>query len=153
MNAPILAFLQNMWVRRPDDLRRAIAKNGEEFRMMFMRYALFAGCKTGRNLKKAFGEELIDRIVFEETTREIAGDPKTIFPADLKHIAACLAHHKPKIVLTFGKIAKDALLECNLPVALIFIHAHHPASRNPGSWKTLTDAAQKLREHLEGLPC
>lgn len=152
----ILAFLQNMWVKRPDEVRRLIARHGEEFRVRFMRRALFAGCKTGRNLRKAFGEELIEQIVFEETTREIAGDPKTIFPADLAHIKACLEHHQPKVVLTFGQIALDALLACrqgpNLGVAsgstLLHIHAHHPASRHPGSFQTLLLAAAEVRVHL-----
>ncbi len=142
----ILAFLQNMWVRDPERIKRDIAKYGEELRMRYIEYALFAGCKTGRMLKKAFGEELIEQITFEETTREIAGDPKTIFPADLAHIRQCLEHHKPRVVLTFGQIAHDAVQPLVGPIR--HIHAHHPASRHPGSFNTLMLAAADLRKFL-----
>ena len=140
-----LAFLQNMWVKRPEETRRAIERFGETYRVRLIRYALFAGCKTGRNLKRTFGDELIERIVFEETTREIAGDAKTIFPADPAHIKAVLAHHRPLVVLTFGGIAHEAVRPYWTGK---YIHAHHPASRHPESWQTLVDAAKELRCHL-----
>ncbi len=142
----ILVFLQNMWVRDPERVKRDIAKHGEELRLRYIEYCLFAGCKTGRNLEKAFGDDLIELMTFEETTREIAGNPKTIFPADLAHIKQCLEHHRPSVVLTFGQIAHDAVQP--LLGSIHHIHAHHPASRHPDSYKTLTDAAAKLREHL-----
>ena len=146
----ILAFLQNMWVRDPERVKRDIAKHGEELRLRYIEYALFAGCKTGRNLKKAFGQELIDKIIWEETTREIAGDAKTIFPADLEHITKCFDVHKPEIVVTFGKIAEDSVSRawCNLELRPIHLRAHHPASRNPASYQTLADVAEKLKEYV-----
>lgn len=131
-----------MWVRNPDRVKAMIERQGEIFRLRFMRYSLFAGCKTGRNLQKAFGDELIEQITFEETTREIAGDPKIIFPADLGHIKACLELHKPTVVLAFGKIAHDAVRPLWTGE---YISAHHPASRNPASYQTLIDAASRLR--------
>lgn len=146
----ILAFLQNMWVRDPERIKRDIAKHGEELRLRFIEYALFAGCKTGRNLRKAFTEEVCDQIVWEETTREIAGDPKTIFPADLEHIAKCFQVHQPKVVLTFGAIAGEAVrpVLCKLDPKPHHIHAHHPASRHVDSYKTLIEAAAKLKEYV-----
>ena len=139
----ILAFLQNMWVRDPERVRRAIERDGESFRVYFMRFALFRGCKTGRMLKKAFGEELIEKIEFEETTRQIAGNPREIFPADLEHIRKALELHKPTIVLAFGEIAHKAVQPLWQGK---YIHAHHPASRAAGSWENLLSAAKQLRE-------
>ena len=146
MSTPVLAFLQNMWVRDPERLRQAIERGGEQFRLRMMRYSLFAGCKTGRNLKKAFGEELLERITFEETTREIAGDPKTIFPADLEHMRTVLVVHRPRVVVSFGAIAEAAVKQV---WAGVHIHAHHPASRHPDSMGTLYEAARRLREFPE----
>jgi hypothetical protein len=138
-----LAFLQNMWVIRPLEVRAILARHDEEFRVWFLRRLLFYRCKTGRNLTKAFGDELLANIVFEETTREIAGDPKTIFPADDKHIRAVIWKYKPVVVITFGQIAEAAV--CPIWNGK-HIHAHHPASRHKDSWQTLVDAAAELRK-------
>ncbi len=145
---PVLAFLQNMWVKNPERVKAEIKKHGEEYRTRLLRYCLFAGCKTGRNLTKAFGEDLLELIAFEETTREIAGDPKTIFPADASHIGNAITVHKPLIVVTFGTIAREAVQPYWTGM---FIKAHHPASRNTASYQTLTDAATRLRGLLTDL--
>ena len=151
MNKPVLAFLQNMWVKHPDRVKASIAQHGEEFRLKLMRTFLFMGCKTGRNLTKAFGEELLAHITFEETTREIAGDPKTIFPADTHHIHACIEKHQPRIVLAFGQIAYDAvsvIADQWTGQPFLYVAAHHPASRHPASWNTLLEAAAKVQNEL-----
>lgn len=140
-----LAFLQNMWVRNPERVRKTIERDGEEFRRKFMRYALFAGCKTGRILTKIFGEEALERIEFEETTRQISGNPKEIFPADLEHMAAAIKEHQPKIILAFGAIAHNALTQIGQSD---YIRAHHPASRHPDTFQNLTTAARLLQEKL-----
>lgn len=141
-----LAFLQNMWVRNPERIKNAIARDGEGFRRYFMRYALFAGCKTGRMIKKAFDHELIEQIEFEETTREISGNPKEIFPADLKHIEESIARHNPHVIIAFGAIAHKAVEP--LAKSRPYIYAHHPASRHPSSFETLVGAANELRRYV-----
>jgi len=146
---PVLAFLQNMWVKHPERTKAAIARDGEEFRLTLMRMFLFMGCKTGRNLTKTFGDELIEQITFEETTREIAGDANTIFPADLIHMRACIEKHQPKIVLAFGQIAHDAVSSMRTAAdPWVYVSAHHPASRHPTSWNSLLAAAAKVQNEL-----
>lgn len=159
MNKPILAIMQNMWVREPARTEAAFAKHGEAFRLKYMETVLFMGCKTGRVLKQVFGEELIRQMVFEETTRKIADNPKTIFPADLEHMGKCVMDHKPKVILTFGKIAEEAVLQlCETQgwgrlqldyVMPVLIHAHHPASRHIDSPRNLAEAAAKLKLALK----
>jgi hypothetical protein len=140
----IVAFLQNMWVRDPDRLKRAIERDGEELRIRMMEYALFAGCVTGRRLKSAFGE-LVEDIVWEETTREIADNPKTIFPAQPEHIKAVLEKYQPDVVLTFGKIAADAVK----PLwSGRIICAPHPAARQSDVPTRLLAAASELKSML-----
>jgi len=137
-----VAFLQNMWVKNPERVRADIQRHGEGFRLRFMKYALFAGCVTGRRLKAAFGD-LCDEIVWEETTREIAGDPKTIFPAQPDHIRAVLEKYKPDVVLTFGAIARLVVL----PLwSGRLIAAPHPAARQPDTIAKLQAAAAELRK-------
>ena len=148
---PVLAFLQNMWVKDPERIQKSIATHGEEFRMRLMRTFLFMGCKTGRNLTKAFGDQLLEQITFEETTRQIAGDAKTILPVDTHHIHEAIEKHQPRIVLAFGQIAHDAVSVVAgqwTGTPFVYIAAHHPASRHPTSWASLLAAAAKVREEL-----
>ena len=141
LNMKIVAFLQNMWVRDPERLKLAIERDGEELRIRMIEYALFAGCITGRRLKSAFGE-LCEEIVWEETTREIAGNPKTIFPAQPEHIKAVLEKYKPDVVLTFGKIAANSVRPLWGGQILCI---PHPAARQPETIQRLADAARELK--------
>jgi hypothetical protein len=143
----IVAFLQNMWVRDPERLKRAIKRDGEELRIRMMEYSLFAGCVTGRRLKAAFGE-LIEDIVWEETTREIADNPKTIFPAQPEHIKAVLEKYQPDVVLTFGKIAADSVK----PLwSGRIICSPHPAARQGDVPDRLAAAASELKSMMATL--
>lgn len=148
MSEPVfcLAFLQNMWVKDPERVRKAIEEDGEEFRRRFMRYALFAGCKTGRMITKAFGKSLVEAMEFEETTRVISGNPKEILPVDLVHMRNAIELHKPKVIIAFGAIAHNAMAQ--IPHAAKYIQAHHPASRHPDSYQNLVTAAKTLNSYL-----
>lgn len=151
----IVAFLQNMWVNNPERLRKAIAREeaketgaGEEFRRRMMEYALFAGCLTGRRLRAVFGD-LCEDIVWEETTREIADNPKTIFPAQPEHIRAVLKEFQPSIVLVFGAIAREAVTPLWTGLAADLICAPHPAARQADVMERLLEAAAKLSERMK----
>lgn len=151
MNKPVLAFLQNMWVKDPARVKASIARHGEAFRLELMRRFLFAGCKTGRNLTKTFGDELLAQMTFEETTREIAGDAKTILLVDTHHIHECIEKHRPRIVVAFGQIAHDAVsmvADQWTGQPFVYVKAHHPASRHPASWNSLLEAAAKIQNEL-----
>ncbi len=149
-----VAFLQNMWVKNPVKTKAAIERHGESFRLKFMEYALFAGCTTGRRLKIAFPEYLRKVIVWEETTREIADNPKTIFPAQPDHIRKVIETHQPKIVLAFGKIAADSVFRVLSDMTfapgansrdITFITAPHPAARQTDTLDKLKKAAEQMR--------
>ncbi len=137
-----VAFLQNMWVKDPARVRLMIEHHGEEYRLRVMKYFLFAGCLTGRRLRAAFGD-LCEEIVWEQSTREIADNPKTIFPAQPEHIKAVLEHHKPDAVLTFGRIARDAVSPLWKG---ILIACPHPAARQPDTMAKLKAAAADLQK-------
>ncbi len=162
MNEPGLAFLQNMWVRNPERLKATIARaeardgSGEELRSRMIEYALFAGCPTGRRLKAAFGE-WIEQIAWDETTREIAGDPKTIFPPDPQHIEATIRKYQPRIIFAFGKIAAESVFQvlqattfshaAGWPRDIEFVTAPHPAARQPDTIRKLKEAAEKFKPY------
>lgn len=153
MSTKILAILQNQWVKDPDAVRRAIAnsKDPVAYRRRFNAYALFAGCMTGRRLRKEFGA-LCDEIVWEEASTQIGGHAASSFPADLNHIRAAIADVKPSIVIGFGKIACDALRAEGVSgrgVGYTFIACQHPTARGLSSLPSLTHAASLVRDLIK----
>ena len=142
---PVLAFLQNMWVKDPARVERDIARLGEDYRRRVIEWSLFAGCLTGRRLKAAFPPWILAKIAWEESTRQIAGDSKTIFPPDPGHITAALAAYRPLVVITFGKIAGDAVQAL---WAGPLIRVPHPAARQLDTFARLQAASRELRASL-----
>jgi hypothetical protein len=135
-----LAFLQNMWVRDPQRVRDAIERYGEQYRMRVIHHSLFAGCLTGRRIHAAFGDELIKTITWEEASREIAGDSKTICTPDPEHIADKLEAYSPEVVITFGAVSFEAVKPLwSGPI----IRAPHPAARQPETIAKLKAAASE----------
>lgn len=105
----IVAFLQNQWVRDPVRVKAMIEKHGERYRQKFICFALFAGCLTGRRIRKAFGEEVVTSITWEETSKEIGDKASAFFPPDFDHINKVLIDTQPDIVIAFGSSATKAL--------------------------------------------
>lgn len=142
---PVLAFLQNMWVRDPRRVEQLIERYGEAYRRKLIRYALFAGCLTGRRIQKAFEIDLIEQMEFEEVSREISGHPSFVPTADLRHIRQALKYYKPRVVITFGKIAEQALQgEWRGPMVV----ALHPAARDSAIEANLCLSARTLKRLL-----
>lgn len=146
----ILAFLQNLWVKDPGRLRKIFELHGEEFRRQCIKWLIFHGGLTGRRIKSAFGDELVNRIVWEEASRVIAGDSRTICPPDPVHIKVCLETHKPKVVLTFGRIAAEAVRPIwdGYSAAAsgdLLLCCPHPAARQADTIAKLQAAAGQLR--------
>lgn len=150
----ILCFLQNVWVRDPEGLK-AIFKRRPEHRVEIIRRLLFAGCLTGRRIKACFGEDMLEHMIFEEASLEIAGDARTICLPDTDHIVACFEEYHPQIVLTFGKIAKDAVYSQWMVWTQFgriegkhFISCPHPAARQVDTIKRLKMAAEEIRRAI-----
>jgi hypothetical protein len=142
MKTPILAvaFLQNMYAAEPERLREIITKHGELARRLAVRRFLFGGCRTGRRLQAAFGS-MIDSIHWDESTPQIAGDTKTIFPADIEHMRRIVGEFKPRVVLTFGRIAGDAV---EAAWAGPVIKCPHPTARGMAVLPALNAASDTL---------
>src|SRR5580704_6078428 len=146
----ILAFLQNQWFKDPEKVRALFARRPDLRNDMIRRY-LFMGCHTGKQLRKAFGEALCDRIIWEEVSLQIGGHSASKFPADLKHMTEAIVRTQPDIILAFGRIASDAIAElnggkCPIPCTHIFF-APHPAARN-NPMAELVNMAQRVRAEL-----
>ena len=143
----VVAFLQNQWVRDPERLRAMIERDGEAFRRKFLKYALFAGCLTGRRIKAAFGE-LCDQIVWEEVTRQIGAYAGSAFEPDLEHCRAVLRFEAPNIVITFGRVAADALHQIKDCGEFYLLELPHPADRRGNTIARLHVGAGILHDLL-----
>ncbi len=154
LSCVVVAFMQNMWVRNPEKVKAMIARHGEDFRRRFIAYSLFRGCLTGRRLKAAFGV-LCDDIVWEESTREIGGTANSYFPANLDHMIDVARTYKPRIVVTFGAAAWNAVCDVQEKSSCLddcqFVRAMHPAARHPDIMGNLNEAADQLRRLVKQL--
>jgi len=157
----ILAIMQNMWLTRPEDHEAALAhaeelrgaEGREKFRRRFIHRALFAGCLSGRVLKKHLGT-LCDSIIWEEASRVVTNSASACPPADLGHLWATINETKPDIVITFGKIASDAVDSLLSPAfsferkfldrAVSFIQSPHPAARGAAMQESVREACAAL---------
>lgn len=148
----IVCFLQNQWFKNPERIKAMIEKHEhhetpEECREFYLKTFLFFGCHTGRMLKKAFGEELCQEIVWEEQSPILGGNANSKFPADYKHIGAVLQRHQPTHVIALGTMAKEALtlMKMQMSVNWILLKGPHPAARGNGILALLQDLAAKLK--------
>ena len=148
----ILVFLQNMWVKNPDRVKKILDKNPELWNSLCKDF-LFMGCITGKRIQNAFGE-LIEFMIFDETTKEIADSPKTIYKPDYMHIMNSVKLNKPNIILTFGNIAFDAVKTSykmspgNFATETI-IKCIHPAARQPQTIYELNYIADSIRDLIK----
>ena|ERR1700761_9019971 len=157
----IVAFMQNQWFDEPDEVRAMLDRQRdcgeftqeqmrEKVRRRLIHYALFAGCLSGRRLKKTFGE-MTQSIIWEEASREIGGHAASSFPADMDHIKAVLKEESPDVVLTFGKTATQAIevVRSLTTPTWEFIPCCHPAARHVTVEVDLLRAAEKLHKYID----
>lgn len=151
----ILAFLQNMWVKNPESSKKTLKRNPKIWNRMVKSY-LFTGCVTGSRIKKAFGEDLAFEIIYDECTKELADNPKTICKPDPKHILDTITAIQPDIIIMFGQIAQNAVGKVIAETHCITKHtelhsfkAPHPAARQPDTLSKLMDIAEKVRYSIQ----
>jgi hypothetical protein len=142
----VVAFLQNLWVKDPERAQRAIDKHG---RRHMIRNLIFVESKTGKRLRQAFGD-MVDQIVWEESTKEIASNPQTICFPDPEHIKEVLETYQPLVVIAFGTLAHRAVPLLCKP-GTHYISSPHPAARMSDVPIRLHNVAYELRETLKRL--
>lgn len=135
----ILAFIQCPWHPDHQKVRDAISDAPRAERAAARRAAntarILAG-PGGVRLRALLGLELCTKIKWECTSTEIAAFDRPPMAADLAHIAECYEEFQPQIVVGFGRTAGEALValreEYQIPAAVTFLSAPHPAARHQG---------------------
>jgi len=147
----ILAFLQNQWFYNAGQVEPMYRRREDQTidqwwdrRARLNKAYLFYSCLTGRRLKAAFGEELCDRIIWENVSPRIASQASECFGVDQIHVDAVMAHFKPDVVLLFGKVANS----CIAPAPHV-LSGPHPAARHPEVIDDLICMAVDLESILE----
>lgn len=167
-NPVILAFLQNMWVKNPESCRKIVERHAHEpdFWNSWVRRLLFAGGLTGKRIIKVFGKELAWEIIYDECTKEIAGDSKYCPKPDLKHIEEAIKKINPDIIITFGRVATKAVFDVTHSEScygyqdirfdpyeqyehIKFLVAPHPAARQPEKINELNEVAEEIKKLLK----
>lgn len=147
--------MQNHWFRNPERIEAALSRYGddgvgrERYRRRLIEYALFAGCKSGQMLKRHLGEDLCDRITWEEASREIGSHASSVFPADVPRLCAVIEELQPRMIVTFGEVAIAVIVAAlhRLKKTEPFIHAPHPAAHR-GAAEGLQIARKLIDAHL-----
>jgi len=129
----VLGVLQNEWFKDPERIRQALAhsSNPKTFRRRLITYALFAGCRTGRILKKFLGEDWCEEIIWENASPQFGGISSCTFPADKKHLYNLMQEVRPNVVIAFGMTACGAFAQTNFGGLYRVFEAPHPCARDP----------------------
>lgn len=124
----ILAFLQNQWVNDPRRCEAILADLDPRGRRAVGAAWLFMGCRTGRVLVRAFGDDEVHEWEWSNASPKLGGRASSSFPPDLDHIRAELEDVRPDVVLAFGRVAADALPKVWTGA---LITGPHPTARPP----------------------
>jgi hypothetical protein len=123
----VLAILQNQWFNDPVGAERVYARHAGDW----------------------------DRRAKLNAAYKKAGKSSGAFPADPQHIRTIIEHHKPDVVLTFGRIAANGLLsalrilDSAKTTRFAVIGGPHPAARHATVCAELAAMAAELRRYEE----
>jgi hypothetical protein len=147
--AVALAFLQNSYYgndRAAERMRETFARIGDDYRQRayVIGYGVFAGCRTGRNLRRTFGTELCRHVIEWENASRFCGAQHgdDHGGADIDHVVAAINYWKPKAVIAFGAVAASAFKEIALDEGQVLIVGPHPA-------RCSFDELLRMRKELE----
>lgn len=153
----ILVFMQNMWVKEPEKVKQAIERSKDpEAWNNWVKTLLFAGCITGKRIKQVFGD-LVEDMIFDESTKEILNNPRDVPKADLEHMRNTILRIHPDTIITFGNHASKALEKIitspypfyHIRIPKHIFNAPHPAARQPETMARLKRIAISIRNYKE----
>jgi hypothetical protein len=125
MKVTIMAFMQNPWF--PYGTEKGIIdryRTNQEFHRRLLSESM-----SGQRLLMAFGREWFERIWWDNVAPEAADEPRKKTPVDMKHVEAMIQIVKPDLILTFGKMAQEALDTSAGAISKKLMYCHHPNAR------------------------
>ncbi len=135
MNYPkILAFMQNQWFE-PGTAREIVDRyrTDQEFHRQ-----LLARTMSGGRLVNAFGPKMYEHIWWDNVAPEAAVEAAGETDLDMSHVELLIEAQHPDLIITFGKLAEDAMEKSIMAASIDYMCCHHPNARD----KTAGDLAQ-----------
>lgn len=136
----ILGLLQNQWAYNPARVREMLDRATPKNRHKLIRYML-VGSRTGRHLNAALGPAF-DAITWDNVTPVVTRSPSGQPPADLDYVRQLLAEVRSTLVVTFGQVARRAMLDVDWPGRMFA--GPHPAARGPMVSADLVDLGTRI---------
>lgn len=84
-------------------------RNGQDWPSRRHYLAALACSMTGQRLRVSLGDPLYRRVYWSNASPRVGLGPSAVFPADLQHMAKVLADRRPRLILTYGRIASEAV--------------------------------------------
>lgn len=129
----IVAFLQNPWFKQRSDFDRVVEmyRDNQEFHKKILLMSM-----SGRRLYAAF-KELYNVIHWDNSNWRSGKRACDVLPPDHAHMLNVIKLRNPRIILTFGNQARDALSDSTgtrmmklLPMPPMIMSCHHPNARH-----------------------
>ena len=149
LKSPVLAILQNMWFHNVESARAMFDKRkGRDRRRLIARFLFGTSNRTGKKIRKFFGDELVEHIEWEEASLEIGGKSSSVYAYDMIHIRDVIDEVKPDIVITFGKVAQNGVWSVRAEGRYQVYNAPHPMARHSTVTEELIAAAEYIRKRV-----
>lgn len=118
----VVAFMQcpNLPTDRPDVW--AAYRDKQDLHRRLLRESM-----SGKRLSLAFG--MVFDMIYWDNANPIPGTTE----ANPDHMDAVIKYHDPHLIISFGKVAEEALIKLDPPIPMFF--CHHPNAR----YKTQND--------------
>jgi uracil-DNA glycosylase len=142
----ILVFLQNPWFP-PGTAKQHIDRytTDQEFHRR-----LLAGTMTGQRLRQAFGETMFRDIWWDNVAPAAAEVSTGVTEIDEEHVERVIKQVKPDLIISFGKLAEDALDGSIAAEPIPYMCCHHPNARHKTT-QDLCEFAVEVQQSIERL--
>ncbi len=140
----IVAFLQNPWFPEGTNQRHIDKYTTDQD---FHRRVL-AMSMTGKKLQNAFGG-MYRRIWWDNASPIPCAESSGCQNPDFEHIRHVIREQRPELILTFGRVAQDAILHIK-SVDQMVLNCWHPNARGK-TQQELSDFAESVRKTVQRL--
>ena len=145
-----IVIMQNMWVKDPAIVKEILNRHPGAWQECVKRF-LFSGCKTGRIFQQCWSNKVCELCVWDESTFEIADNPRWVPNYDGMHMLNAIKQMKPNIIILVGKQARDGFASIchyvDYGEPSIF-SCQHPCARGSGVLPHLREIGNVLKKHF-----
>jgi hypothetical protein len=132
----LLAFMQNPWF--PPGTSKGIIDRYLTDQAFHRK--LLSRTMSGNRLVQAFGSDMFNRIWWDNVAPKHSEESSGMTAIEATHVERVIQQVKPDMILTFGTLAEQAVLNSLAAEDLLYLPCHHPNARGK-SMQDLSDFA------------